>query len=189
MLPKMRHFCYIDAYKTSALSSVVEHRLDVTRAGGSIPSARTKQCMDKDLVSNLEQEARKSGVQKFVVGAVIKKGTAVLLLERATNDFLGGLVELPSGTVDEGEDLISALKREVEEETGLVIAEVGKYLGSFDYLSSSGKKTRQFNFLVETIQGDVVLNAAEHSSYRYADKADLMGLNISEETRKILALS
>jgi len=40
------------------------------------------------------------------------------------------------------------LVREVEEEMWLKIAEATMYLRSFGCLSSSGKKSRQFNFVV-----------------------------------------
>jgi hypothetical protein len=36
---------------------------------------------------------------------------------------------------------------EVAEETGLTVTVLGAYLGHFDYLSSSGKKSRLFNFI------------------------------------------
>jgi 8-oxo-dGTP diphosphatase len=72
----------------------------------------------------------------------------VLLLKRPANDFMGGIFELPSGKVEPGEDLKPALAREVEEETGLTVAVAMAYLGRFDYTSGSGKKSRQFDFVV-----------------------------------------
>ncbi len=62
---------------------------------------------------------------------------------------MGGIFELPSGKVEPGEALDSALIRKVEEETGLHVTAVRDYLDSFDYASGSGKKSRQFNFAVD----------------------------------------
>ncbi len=80
---------------------------------------------------------------------------------------MGGIYELPSGKVEPGEVLDQALIREVKEETGLDIESITNYLGSFDYSSGSGKKTRQFNFTVAvTVTRPVVLQ--EHDEYRWA---------------------
>jgi len=132
--------------------------------------------------------SRQDSIEKLVVGAVIQIKKKFLLLERVANDFLGGLVELPSGTVDPGEGLLDALEREVKEETGLAIVAVKEFLGSFDYASSSGKKTRQFNFLVDTDPGEVKLDPHEHSSYHFVSANEISSspLNISENVKKVL---
>ena len=55
----------------------------------------------------------------------------------------------------------------------------------FDYLSSSGRKTREFNFWVETEGAAIRLNPAEHSEFKWVDvlSADFVELNLSQETR------
>jgi len=105
------------------------------------------------IIQQLLTDAEKDGVQKLVVGAVICKNHKFLLLERVPSDFMGGFVGIPSGTVEAEEDLLTALAREVQEETGLLVTSVFEYLGSFDWTSSSGKKTRHFNFFVEVAEG------------------------------------
>ena len=136
-------------------------------------------------IRQLITDSQKENVRKLVVGAVIHEDDKFLLLERVQSDFMGGLVELPSGTVDTGEDLLVALVREVQEETGLIVTSVITYLGSFDYTSGSGKKTRQFNFLVEVKPGKIELSATEHQAHHLvavSDKA-FTTLNISEATK------
>ena len=93
-------------------------------------------------------EAKSEGLVRYVVGAVIAEEDTVLLLRRKMDDFMGGIYELPSGQVDGGESLESALRREVFEETGLEIAEIHRHLSNFDYESKSDTRTRQFNFEV-----------------------------------------
>lgn len=144
--------------------------------------------IDHNTIKQLVAESQKDGVQKLVVGAVIRRDDKFLLLERLPSDFMGGLVELPSGTVDAGENLLMALTREVQEETGLAVTSVLTYLGSFDYTSSSGKKTRQFNFLVETGQGEVKLEPTEHQAHHLVAPSDeaFNTLNISDATKAVL---
>lgn len=119
------------------------------------------------LFSQLADDAHRDGVQKLIVGAVITNGTDVLLLKRPRDDFMGGIYELPSGNVENGESLDTALCREVQEETGLEVGAITAHLGSFDYASASGKKSRQFNFTIQvTATGPVQLQ--EHDSYLWA---------------------
>lgn len=138
--------------------------------------------VDHKLIKQLVAESQKDGVRKLVVGAVIRRDDKFLFLERLPSDFMGELVELPSGNVDAGEDLLMALTREVKEETGFAVTSVLAYLGSFDYASGSGKKTRQFNFLVETFQGEVKLEPTEHQTYHLVAVSDeaFNTLNISD---------
>lgn len=141
-------------------------------------------------LQQLQTKCEGDGIEKVVVGAIIKDarsdGNKVLVLERAADDFMGGLVELPSGAVDKGEDLFDALKREVAEETGLFVEEILGYAGYFDYISGSGKKARQLNFVVLARSGEVRLNPQEHQHYYWIDPREeqFAQLNISDKTRK-----
>lgn len=140
------------------------------------------------VLADCTAQAQADGIQKLVVGAAIHIDGKFLVLERDPADFMGGLVELPSGTVDPGEETLTALAREVVEETGLTITVVAKYLGSFDYTSGSGKKTRQFNFLVEVDPGEIKLNPAEHRAHYLVLPSDpaFQVLNISDATKSVL---
>jgi len=52
------------------------------------------------------------------VKGVLKKEGRILLTQRALNDTLGGMYEFPGGGIEEGEYLLNALKRELQEEVG-----------------------------------------------------------------------
>jgi 8-oxo-dGTP diphosphatase len=123
------------------------------------------------LIEQLTTEATNDGVRQLVVGAVVTRDETVLLLRRPADDFMGGIYELPSGKVDPGEALDQALIREVNEETGLDVAVIDNYLGSFDYTSGSGKKTRQFNFTVQVTASEPIV-LTEHDEYRWAPIAE-----------------
>lgn len=140
------------------------------------------------VIQQLLTESQTDKVQKLVVGAVVKKDNKFLLLERVPSDFMGGLVELPSGAVEPGEDLITAVSREVLEETGLTITSILQYLNSFDYVSGSGKKARQFNFLVEVEHAEIEIDPTEHKTYYFVSLSDEMfaTLNVSDATKAVL---
>ena len=144
--------------------------------------------IEPTIIQQLRTDSQKDGIQKLVVGAVICINNKFLLIERVLSDFMGGFVGIPSGTVEAGEDLLTALAREVQEETGLLVTWVLKYLGSFDYRSSSGKKTRHFNFLVEVEEGKIKLDPAEHQAYYWVALSDaaFTMLNISDATKAVL---
>jgi 8-oxo-dGTP diphosphatase len=140
--------------------------------------------VDTALLDDLLRTAVADNITKHVVGAVITDANGrVLLLHRTADDYLGGLWELPSGGVDDGETLTEALRREVEEETGLKATAVGAYLGHFDYLSKSGKPTRQFNFTATT-RGETV-TLTEHDEHLWADRDQQD--KASDSVRNVLA--
>ncbi|MFI8200435.1 NUDIX hydrolase [Streptomyces sp. NPDC085942] len=142
--------------------------------------------VDATLLVDLIQAADADGIAKHVVGAVISNAEGkVLLLHRAADDYLDGLWELPSGGVDAGETLTEALYREVVEETGLTVTAIGAYLGYFDYLSKSGKKTRQFNFTAQVTHEDDTVKLTEHDVHLWAGRTEQE--QVSSAVRSVLA--
>jgi len=141
--------------------------------------------MDKIFYKNLMKGVQEDGINRYVVGAVIQRDSSVLLLKRPKDDFMGGIYELPSGRVEDGESLDIALYREVEEETGLKIREIKRYLGHFDYESKSGEKTRQFNFAV-TVGESLEIKLQEHDNYAWANKDQLQQYPITDSVKQIL---
>lgn len=130
--------------------------------------------------------ALRDGIEKIVVGAIISKGGAVLVLRRKHDDYLGGMDELPSGHVEQGESVLDALRREVKEETGLTVTQVHRLDSQFDYLTGSGKKARQLNFVVDVEDSRARIALSEHSAYCWAGPEEVQALNLSEKTRNAL---
>lgn len=58
-----------------------------------------------------------------------------------------------------------------KEETGLEITGIHEYIGSFDYTSASGKKSRQFTFAVSVAQPEPV-ELHEHDAYLWRSLED-----------------
>ncbi|WP_016909552.1 NUDIX domain-containing protein [Streptomyces xiaopingdaonensis] len=140
--------------------------------------------VDAALLASLLHAADAENIARHVVGAVLTDAEGkVLLLRRADGDHFGGLWELPSGAVESGETLVDALHREVAEETGLTVTAIGAYLGHFDYLSKSGRQTRQFTFAATHTRDTVQLT--EHDAYLWADRAEQA--RVSGSVRSVLA--
>jgi len=143
--------------------------------------------IDERFINQLKDKLIKDKVSKTVVGAAIFKQDKILLLRRASGEFMEGLVELPSGTVDPKEGILDALVREVKEETDLEVISIRNYIDCFDYVTGYGKKTRQFNFIIEVV-GDVKVNLKEHDRYYWVSpsSSDFEQLYVSKNTRDII---
>lgn len=139
-----------------------------------------------EIYTQLMNDAKKDEITKIVVGGIITKktddGLKYLILTRKSNDFMGGIKELPSGNMEQRETIGEALLREIKEETGLDVT-IGHYVNSFDYLSSSGKKARQFNFLVFAQKVDSIV-LSEHDLYEWMTIDEIKdNKNITSETK------
>ena len=132
------------------------------------------------------ERAVRDGIEKIVVGAIISRDGKVLVLRRKQDDYLGGIDELPSGHVEQGESILEALRREVREETGLKVAKVHRLESQFDYLTGSRKRARQFNFVVDVSDSGETIVLSEHSAYWWAGPKEVEALNLSEKTRNAL---
>jgi len=64
---------------------------------------------------------------EVAVGAIVRRGTALLLIRRAQPPAAGQW-SLPGGRVEFGESLVDAVAREVLEETGVAVT-VGEFVG------------------------------------------------------------
>lgn len=143
---------------------------------------------DAEIVARLRASAADAaarGITRVVVGAVVCDAGRVLLLRRRGDDFMGGLLELPSGEVSEGEDVVDALRRELLEETGLEIDHFVAELPSFDYFSRSGQRTRQLNVSVTPRVAERV-TLTEHDDFLWLPLAEHRGVGVSDEVRRIL---
>ncbi|MUN40529.1 NUDIX domain-containing protein [Actinomadura litoris] len=133
-------------------------------------------------------DAERDGVQKLVVGAVVHRGGEILVLRRSGDDaFMPGIEELPSGGVEPGEDLLTALRRELGEEigwTGPFVLDPG-FVTNFDYVSGSGRKARQYTFGIAHYERPIILSA-EHTGYRWLASADVDDSDLTDETAQTI---
>lgn len=137
----------------------------------------------------LIEKGKEEGIIKNVVGAIVlNENNEVLIMSRRADDFMGGIDELPSGNMENGENIYDALVREVKEETNLDIESVTSYINSFDYISGSGKKARQFNFAV-TVKSTDDVKLTEHDSYKWMSIAEARNsAKITDEVKFVLEI-
>ena len=115
----------------------------------------------------LIDEGKKDGIIKNVVGGIIiNQNNEFLLMTRKTDDFYGGIDELPSGNMETNETIYEALVREIKEETNLDVEKIENYINSFDYESRSGKKSREYNFSVK-VRNTNNIKLSEHEYYKW----------------------
>lgn len=142
-----------------------------------------------ELYELIIRKGEQEGIIKNAVGAIIlNEKNKVLMMSRKTDDFMGGIDELPSGNMEQGENIYDALVREVKEETNLDIVNVKSYIGSFDYISGSGKKSRQYNFVLDVKNTENII-LTEHDEYNWLTIEEIRKSNkITDEVKYILEI-
>ncbi|KAM0259244.1 hypothetical protein ACHAQJ_003449 [Trichoderma viride] len=180
-----------------------------------IISLPVEKSINLQLLNSSADEFRKSQpsasgqpYDKIVVGAAIlqhasdlaSKTPQILLLKRASHEpYFPNVFELPSGKVDPDDPTLKhALFREINEETGLDVAEILAELKPMIYttekvvISATGEKdiisknAIQLNYVVLTSPGDVRLNANEHSKSCWASEGELDMLDITDAMRVVI---
>lgn len=135
----------------------------------------------------LLEKGKREGIVKNVVGAIIvDEQGKILVMSRKSDDFMGGIDELPSGNMEEGEDITIALAREIKEETNCDMQRILYYIDSFDYKSGSGKNARQYNFAIK-VKGIDNIILTEHDAYSWGTVEEIINNpKITAEVKKTI---
>lgn len=142
-----------------------------------------------DFFDRLNIKAEKDGIVKRVVGGVIlNERNEILLLKRREDDFMGGIYEIPSGNLENDESIQDGLIREIKEETAYDVSNIGVFINTFDYLSGSGKKSRQFNFEVKVSGYDEIF-LTEHDEYKWVSFDEMKSMSdVTDELKYTLCI-
>lgn len=129
---------------------------------------------------SMRDQIRKIGSFMIGVGAIIeRKGTETILLgKRATTEVNHGSWEMIYGRIDHHEELATALKREVFEETGITDLKVKK-LNRIWHIYRGNKhvdtEVYGFTFICET-QIEKPTLSHEHSEFRWVTPQEALDL-------------
>lgn len=100
--------------------------------------------------------------------AVIQDNDKFLILKKATSDYTNPLIgwETPGGRLEEGEDLIVGLSREIQEETGLTVEILHPFHA---FIANSGQENciTGISFIAQYKGGTVILDTKEHNTYAW----------------------
>ncbi|MBN2483238.1 MAG: (deoxy)nucleoside triphosphate pyrophosphohydrolase [Candidatus Omnitrophica bacterium] len=116
-----------------------------------------------------------------VVAACITDGEQVLICQRKEDDAFGLLWEFPGGKVEDGEDLASAIIREIEEELGVTVS-VGRELGIFEDENETLKIT------VHLLENKIILGTPQTrdcNAIRWVGIGKLDSFDLAPVDRKI----
>ncbi|QTN31745.1 (deoxy)nucleoside triphosphate pyrophosphohydrolase [Akkermansiaceae bacterium] len=120
-----------------------------------------------------------------VVCAVISDARGrILACRRGEGRHLGGLWEFPGGKVDAGESHSDALRRELQEELGIIVS-VGNRLSAQVEWADGDVSIRLSAFHCKIIHGRAM--ALEHSEILWCDLSGLAALDWAEADLPILA--
>lgn len=149
---------------------------DVTRPAEPAPEAAPTigQRPGGAALARFAAEARRDG-KRLVVGAVIGVEGRVYLQRRSPSRALfPGAWDLVGGHAEPGEGVLEALRREVFEETGWRLVDLGPVVELIDW-EEGGVARREIDLLV-TVAGDLdapLLELGKHSEGRWLTAAEL----------------
>lgn len=121
---------------------------------------------------------------------VLNKKGKFLLIKRSLNDYYApGLWEFPGGKLDEGQDLTSALEREVIEETGLLVLPTARIAYTESSIIPRGKyKGLPYVVIIgvgKMIGGELKLSE-EHTDFKWVTTKEAFEMDLKNEIRKSL---
>ena len=115
---------------------------------------------------------------EFEVGvrSLVLHNRKVLLLRRSNKPGIRSVSwEFPGGKINFGEDLHTALYREIEEEAGLENIRIEKLLFAVTFLTGLGKQAVGLMYLSHA-SSDTVRISDEHDDFIWASRSKLVGL-------------
>lgn len=119
--------------------------------------------------------------QLEVVAALIRKDNTILLCQRRENDAFPLFWEFPGGTVEAGEEQLSALQREIKEEINLDI-EMARFVEKFEDENDS---LRIEVYLYEVLNFRGKIQCLECKDYGFFNAAEIENINLAPVDKKI----
>ena len=113
---------------------------------------------------------------EFRVGVktIIIYNRKMLLIKRVSTE--GGVWEIPGGLMEFEEDLHTALRREIREETGLEDIRIDKLIYAMTAKVSDERQIVGLGYISYANSDKVMLSPEEHTDYIWADKEQMINL-------------
>lgn len=116
---------------------------------------------------------------RYVAHGLVQRGESYLLLRRRDGRYLGGLWDIPGGTVEPGETPAEAAVRECWEEAGLRTT-VGDEVTRFENADTRGRDltfhTITYRLHVLDRKAEVRLSVEEHDDFRWLTRTEAYDL-------------
>lgn len=120
----------------------------------------------------------------FVIcGGVVEKDNKILLVQEKKESAYKRW-NLAAGRLKFGEDIISATKREVKEETGYDV-EIIDLIGIYEN-HQEGKKIVGFAFRTKIIGGELKIDKNEHFDAKWFTKQEMKNLELRDDGVRII---
>ena len=116
-----------------------------------------------------------SKIKLSVCGVIMYQSKFLIVKRSETDDFLPNCWEFPGGSVEDGETISEALKREIKEEIGLDISnEYPQLIGISEEFMNEEKTERylQLNYKIVMDTEPNMTLSSEHVTYDWATKDD-----------------
>ena len=128
-----------------------------------------------------------SRIPKLAVGAVVVDSSGLLLVRRAKEPWRGCWA-VPGGKVHWGETMTAAVRREVEEETGLLV-EVGEIVWTGEAIYPAGRSATHHNVLVDfsaTVVGGLLRAGSDAAEAAFVPLAEACRLHLTPTMHELL---
>jgi 8-oxo-dGTP diphosphatase len=110
------------------------------------------------------------------VHSLIEKDGKYLVTRRSSdNGYMPDKWDTPGGTIHFGEEINTALKREIYEETGLT-CEQKDILYVYSFMSGPSRHQFQMVYRCLYLSGDISLTSGDHDEYRWVTLKELSQL-------------
>ena len=120
---------------------------------------------------------------KLVAAALLVRGTQVLVCQRTKHQTMPLKWEFPGGKIEPGEQPADGLRRELEEELG-ILAHIGEEVAHIQHVYKNGGAVELRFFLVREYEGEVENRI--FADVRWVERTELPGYDFLEADQELV---